>query len=105
MVVIFFVLAVLSSGFGVADTHVLFSITPSHAPSRHLVVAGVATSTLAGLAPVVAGFLLEQALLEVSARVAYRALFLTSAVVAVSSLVPLRHFGTGARASSAPGPR
>jgi predicted MFS family arabinose efflux permease len=90
MIAIFFALAALSAGFGVADTHLLFSITPTHAPSRHLVVANVTTHTLSGLAPVAAGFLLEQALTVVSPLVAYRALFLSAAAVALLSLVPLR---------------
>jgi MFS family permease len=92
MVAIFFALSVLSAGFGVADTHLLFSITPTHAPSRHLVVANVTTHTLSGLAPVAAGFLLEQGLMVVTPLVAYRVLFLSAASVALLSLVPLRHF-------------
>ena len=92
MVAIFFALSVLSAGFGVADTHLLFSITPRHAPSRRLVIANVTTSTLSGLAPLAAGFLLEQALTTVSPLVAYRALFVGAASLAFLSLVPLRHF-------------
>jgi Na+/melibiose symporter-like transporter len=92
MVAIFFALSMLSAGFGVADTHLLFSITPTHAPSRHLVVANVTTSTLSGLAPVAAGFLLEQALRVTTPLVAYQGLFVGAASLAFLSLVPLRHF-------------
>jgi MFS family permease len=92
MIAFFFALSVLSAGFGVADTHLLFSITPTHAPSRHLVVANVTTSTLSGLAPLAAGFLLEQALTIWSPLVAYRMLFVGAASLGFLSLVPLRHF-------------
>lgn len=104
MVAIFFLLSALSAGFGVADTHLLFSITPSHAPSRHLVVANVTTSTLSGLAPVLAGFLLEQALgAGTSPLAAYRGLFVTAALAALLSLVPLRHLSGSGGGQDDPG--
>jgi hypothetical protein len=44
MVGLFFPLAVLNAGFGVADTHVLFRLGPLRAPTRLLVVADVTSS-------------------------------------------------------------
>ncbi|MEN8184016.1 MAG: MFS transporter [Myxococcota bacterium] len=93
MVALFFAFAVLFAGFGVADTHLLFSITPTQAPSRHLVVASVTTSTLSGLVPLAAGLALEQLLaVGVPTLSAYRGLFGTAAVLALLALIPLRHF-------------
>jgi hypothetical protein len=90
MILFFFGVTLLSSGFGVADTHLLFSLTPSHSPTRHLVVADVTTATLHGLAPFVAGSLLALALdAGVAMRPAYQTLFATTSLLALLSLVPL----------------
>ena len=91
LVAFFFLAAALVSGFGVADTHLLFSLTPVRAPSRHLVVSDVTTSLVYGLAPFAAGALLDAALARgVEPLAAYRALFGTGALLAALSLVPLR---------------
>jgi predicted MFS family arabinose efflux permease len=86
-----FLLSVLASGFGVADTHRLFSITPARAPSRRLVVANVITSSVTGLAPFLAGLVLDRALAAgASPPSAYRGLFLAGALAAAGSALPLR---------------
>jgi Na+/melibiose symporter-like transporter len=96
MIVFFFLATGLHSGFGVADTHLLFSLTPTHAPTRHLVVADVVTATIQGVAPLVAGLLLSLALAGgVAIRPAYATLFAATAVLSLLSLVPLRHFQPG----------
>jgi hypothetical protein len=93
LVAFFFLAAVLVAGFGVADTHLLFSLTPVRAPSRHLVVADVTTSLAYGFAPLAAGALLDVALARGVAPVeAYRGLFAVGALLAALSLAPLRHF-------------
>jgi predicted MFS family arabinose efflux permease len=91
MIGFFFLLAVLASGFGVADTQALFSLTPAEAPTRHLVVADVGTSLVYGLAPLTAGLLLELAIAwGLEPLAAYRALFGACALAALLALAPLR---------------
>jgi predicted MFS family arabinose efflux permease len=91
---VFFAIAVLSSGFGVADTHVRFSVAPENAPLRHLVVSDVASSVMYGTAPLLTGLLLDAALSAGIAPVAaYRAVFAAAAGATLLSLVPLRRFG------------
>ena len=93
LVAFFFLASALVAGFGVADTHLLFSLTPVRAPSRHLVVADVTTSLAYGLAPFVAGALLDVALARGAAPLAaYRGLFAGGALLAALSLLPLRRF-------------
>ena len=48
MVLWFFALSVLASGHGVADTHVLFELTPPEAPARTLVLGAVGVGLVAG---------------------------------------------------------
>ena len=89
----FFLLNIFAAGFGVADTHVLFGLTPVHSPTRFLVVADVASSLAYGAAPLLAGIGLDAALTAgVTPLFAYRALFVVAAVATVLSLVPLRSF-------------
>jgi predicted MFS family arabinose efflux permease len=93
MVAFFFLLNVFAAGFGVADTHALFGLTPVHAPTRFLVVADVASSLLYGMAPLLAGAGLDVAVAAgVTPLRAYRALFAAAAVATVLGLVPLRTF-------------
>jgi predicted MFS family arabinose efflux permease len=93
MVGFFFLLAVLSAGFGVADTHVLFGMAPDREPTPMLVVADVATSLAYGAGPFLAGVALALALdAGVEAGSAYRALFLATAVLAALAPFPLRRF-------------
>jgi predicted MFS family arabinose efflux permease len=95
MVAFFFVLAVLAAGFGVADTHVLFGMTPEDEPAPLLVVADVATSLAYGAAPLAAGLALDAAFgAGVTAAAGYRALFLVAAACAALAPAPLRGFRT-----------
>ncbi|MFQ5666326.1 MAG: hypothetical protein ACE5I7_07820 [Candidatus Binatia bacterium] len=89
----FFSLAALSSGFGVADTHVLFRLAPVHAPTRLLVVAHVTSSLAYGLAPFAAGCALDAAFAAgIDRLVAYHVLFALAAFATLLALVPLRGF-------------
>lgn len=94
-----FGLAVASSGFGVADTHVLFALTPPDAPARTLVVAQVTVSAVAGLAPVVVGLVLEALLAAAQGadeRLAiYHGFFALAALLRLVVYWPLRQFRDG----------
>lgn len=59
MVLWFFALSVLASGHGVADTHILFELTPPEAPARTLVLGAVGVGIAGGLMPILAGALLQ----------------------------------------------
>jgi predicted MFS family arabinose efflux permease len=89
----FFAHAVLTAGFGVADTHVLFRLAPPEAPARILVIASVLTHAAIAIAPVLVGALLEH-LLAGSANPLgiYRGLFVALALVQVAVFLPLREF-------------
>ncbi len=90
MALIFFVLAVLNAGFGVADTNVRFALAPRQAPTRLLVVADVASNLAYGLAPFLAGAALDAAFaLGVVPMVAYRVLFAGAAAATLLALLPL----------------
>ncbi len=89
----FFLHTVLASGFGVADTHVLFGLTPPEAPVRTLVIAAVVVSGLAGLAPILAGVTLEWMLgTAESSLVVYHRFFAVAAVCQSLAFLPLRGF-------------
>jgi len=89
--------SILASGFGVADTHVLFQLTPPDAPARTLVIASVLASVLGALAPVLVGAVLDAALDGASERLdVYHAFFALAAVAQAGAFWPLRHFKTGA---------
>lgn len=93
MVAFFFGVAVLSAGFGVADTHVRFTLAPAASPMRHLVAADVASSLIYGLSPLVAGVPLDAGLTAgVAPLAAYRTVFLCAAAMTALSLLPLRRF-------------
>jgi predicted MFS family arabinose efflux permease len=93
VVAFFFVHAVLWAGFGVADTHLLFRLTPSHAPSRALVLASVCGGSAAGLAPALAGVLLGASLAGAVDRLeVYRVFFVVMAALQALSFLPLRRF-------------
>jgi MFS family permease len=83
--------AIFSSGFGVADTQVLFRLTPSHAPARTLVIAGVLTSSVQALAPILVGLALQQALQSREEALAvYHHFFALAAIAQVLVFLPLR---------------
>ncbi len=100
----FFVYTLASAGFGVADTHVLFGLTPPSAPSRGLVLAAVVVGSAAALAPALSGWALEWALAESEDRLGvYRCFFGAMALLHVAAWLPLRrmlHDSTPARRSS-----
>jgi predicted MFS family arabinose efflux permease len=86
----FFGFAVLSAGFGVADTQILFSLAPAHAPSRALVLASVVVGSAGALTPALAGWLLEQGLGAHDDRMAvYRWFFAALACLQVAAGWPL----------------
>jgi MFS family permease len=89
-----FGLSVAASGFGVADTKVLFALTPPEAPARILVVAQVTVSSVAGLAPVLVGLALEVLLGRAKGpdeRLAiYHGFFALAAVLRLVAYWPLR---------------
>ena len=91
MVAFFFALSLLTAGFGVADTHALFSIAPESAATLTLVVADVTTSLAYGAAPFAAGLALDRAIhLGIEPVAAYRALFATCAAAMALAPLPLR---------------
>lgn len=93
MVAFFFVFAALASGFGVADTHVLFGLSPDREATPTLVIADVTTSLAYGLAPFLIGLALDLAIgAGVVATDAYRVLFAGAALVMALSPLPLRGF-------------
>ena len=93
MIAFFFVFVALAAGFGVADTHVLFSIAPEHEATPTLVVADVTTSLAYGAAPFLAGVALDLLITSGTATTAaYRGLFAVAAVVMALAPIPLRGF-------------
>jgi uncharacterized membrane protein len=89
----FFLHSLLASGFGVADTHVLFSLTPSDAPSRALVLGAVAVGMIAGLTPALAGGILDASLHSSAAPLGvYRVFFMVMAAAQALAFLPLRRF-------------
>jgi len=93
LIAFFFIYTVLSSGFGVADTHVLFALTPPEAPARTLVIATVVRHGLSGLAPILSGIALDGFLgvAEAPLRV-YHVFFAILAVGQALCFLPLRGF-------------
>jgi hypothetical protein len=101
MVAFFLVHSVLASGHGVADTHVLFELTPPDAPARTLVIAAVLSALLGGLAPIAVGATLDVLLDGAANRLdVYRGFFALAAVLQAGSFWPLRRFGSRARPSA-----
>lgn len=88
----FFVMSLLVSGFGVADTHLLFELTPPEQPARTLVLAAVTAGLAAGVAPVLAGAVLDLALPAdpAGALRTYRGFFGVLALLMASALLPTR---------------
>ena len=87
----FFFYTVLVSGFGVADTHVLFRLTPPEAPARTLVLASVVVGACSSLAPMLIGLGLERALASASRPLfVYHAFFAVAAGLQALAFLPLR---------------
>lgn len=101
MIGFFFAFSVLSAGFGVADTDVLFSLTPAEAPARTLVLAQTIVSLASGAAPLLVGGALHVALARSEAPLSvYHAMFGAAALLQAMSYLPLRRFTRAARANS-----
>lgn len=89
----FFAQAVLAAGFGVADTRVLFELTPPESPAPTIVLSSVAVGVVCGVAPLVAGIVLEARLARATDPLAvYRGFFLAAAALQMLSFLPLRIF-------------
>jgi MFS family permease len=90
----FFVFAVLTSGFGVADTHVLFRLAPADAPARTLVIAATVSAVLGSVAPLLVGVGLDLWLegRESGRLLVYHGFFLGAALVQALAFLPLREF-------------
>jgi MFS family permease len=93
MIGFFFGFSALQAGFGVANTHVLFGLSPPEAPARMIVVAQVTEFGVASAAPIAVGFLLERWLEGSLAPLAvYHGFFAVAAVLVAISFLPLRRF-------------
>jgi predicted MFS family arabinose efflux permease len=93
MVAFFFVFVALAAGFGVADTHVLFGLSPEQEATPTLVVADVTTSLAYGAAPFLAGVALELAIANgADPTGAYRVLFAAAGAAMALAPIPLRGF-------------
>ena len=90
----FFAFAVLNSGFGVADTQVLFGLAPPEAPARTLVIALTVSAVLGSLAPLVVGSALDAFLdgRESERLLVYHGFFAIAAAVQALAFLPLRGF-------------
>jgi Na+/melibiose symporter-like transporter len=89
----FFAMSLLASGFDVADTRVLFALTPAETPARLLVPTTVVKAMVSGGLPLVAGFALEAAIGQGLDRIAvYCGLFLLLCVGVAAGVGPLRRF-------------
>ncbi|MGH2900663.1 MAG: hypothetical protein ACRDMZ_18455, partial [Solirubrobacteraceae bacterium] len=88
----FFAQAVLAAGFGVADTRVLFELTPPESPAPTIVLSSVAVGVVCGLAPLLAGIVLDALLSHAQPLGVYRGFFLTAAAFQSLSFLPLRIF-------------
>jgi predicted MFS family arabinose efflux permease len=92
-VAFFFAQAVLAAGFGVADTRVLFELTPPEAPAPTIALSSVAVGVACGLAPLLAGATLDALLARATDPLAvYRGFFLVAAALQATTFVPLRVF-------------
>ena len=93
LIAFFFLYTVLASGFGVADTHVLFALTPPEAPARMLVIAAVVRHSFSGLAPILSGIALDRLLETAEAPLGvYHVFFAILAVSQALCFLPLRGF-------------
>lgn len=97
----FFLQAVLGAGFGVADTRVLFELTPPETPAPTIVLSSVAIGLMCGLAPLLAGLVLEALLARAPEPLAvYRGFFLVAAALQAMSFLPLRAFRAAPRSAT-----
>jgi MFS family permease len=89
----FFAVSLLAAGYGVADTRLLFQLTPPEAPARTLVVVNVIAGVSCGLSPMLAGAVLDPLLAHAANPLAvYHGFFATAAGLQALSFLPLRAF-------------
>ena len=101
MVLWFFAISLLAAGFGVADTHVLFELTPPEAPARTLVLGAVVVGVAAGTLPVLAGAILDRLLAGAADDLAvYHGFFAVLGAFACFAVLPLRGLSSPAPARS-----
>ena len=95
----FFAYSVLVAGFGVADTHLLFQLTPPEAPARTLVLAASAAGIATALVPLTAGIVLDACLPEDPSMglQVYRVFFPAAGIFHALAFLPLRPLGRGRR--------
>lgn len=93
-ILFFFCYAILAAGFGMADTHVLFKLTPVESPARILVAAAVSVGLVAAIVPLGVGFGLELGLGKTSdRRLVYHVFFAIAALIQAVHWWPARGFG------------
>jgi MFS family permease len=93
-ILFFFCYAILAAGFGMADTHVLFKLTPVESPARILVAAAVSVGLIAAIVPLTVGFGLELGLgATPDRRLVYHVFFVIAAVIQAVNWWPSRGFG------------
>ncbi len=93
LLVFFAGFSALTAGFGLADTRVLFQLTPPEAPARTLVICGVITNGVRALAPILVGLGIEALLAAgLDGLEIYHGLFMMLAVLQVLVFLPLREF-------------
>jgi len=89
----FFLNSVVNAGYGVADTRVLFELTPPEAPARTLVVSSVIGGLVCGIAPALVGALLDPLLARAADPLTvYHGFFWIAAALQSVSFLPLRVF-------------
>jgi MFS family permease len=93
----FFAYSLLVAGFGVADTLLLFQLTPPEAPARTLVLAASAAGIATALVPLTAGIVLDTWLPEDPSLglPVYRAFFLCIGILHALAFLPLRSLDRG----------
>ena len=93
VIALFFLQSVLAAGYGVADTRLLFELAPPEAPARLLVIVSVTAGLVCGLAPVLAGAVLDPLLARAAAPLpVYHGFFAVAAALQAVSFLPLRRF-------------
>ncbi|HTO08028.1 MAG TPA: MFS transporter [Myxococcota bacterium] len=89
----FFSHALLAAGFAVADTRLLFELAPPEAPSKVLVVTAVIEGVVCGIAPAIAGSVLDPLLAHAPQPLpVYHGFFAVMALGMSLSFLPMRVF-------------
>jgi predicted lysophospholipase L1 biosynthesis ABC-type transport system permease subunit len=89
----FFAHSVLIAGYAVADTRLLFELAPPDAPSKVLVVTAVIEGVVCGVAPAIAGAVLDPLLARAADPLSvYHGFFAVAALLISLSFLPLRIF-------------